>query len=606
MKFSCPECQAKYQVDLPATGEEGVEVKCARCQHTFRVHEETAGALSAGASSSATETGGTDSLMDSEPDVFDASPAPEENLDAFLDELIQQEKLEGTTPATEFPDVTTPDTNLDGLLENLLADTPDETGSGLADEELDQIWEESVEQGQQEDLTDEPLPETEIPEQDEQQEAAKTEPVVEEPSASPEEDAPEEDLWAQAFADQAATEAKQAQEEPTETGGEDTSEEDLWAQAFADQEATEAKQAQEEPAEAGGEDTSEEDLWAQAFADQEATEAKQTQEEPAETEGKNDNSEEDLWAQAFDETTEDATDEKTAPAAMEEGEEGAELETTDEDVSDEEMQKLAAIAQDDSAGLGLADEALANYNEEDYADFEDDEEFETEAPAKKLGFIPLPSGKTGKLVVGGGVAALLLIAGSAYFAIQTFAPPELVEDAQVAESAPQPEPETGTQTAEEAPATSAEPAKDPDQEKAGEAASAVEEAQNALLGEEAAGEEKNAAESTGLQNALQPFADIVEMSSIMPVAYSPTDIKVLSFTIQLEMDQPRTAEGMRNSLPVYEKIVVSTVENFLKRKFYNDILYVKEKLVKKLELALNKGLKQGKIKKAKFKEFQIS
>ena len=291
---------------------------------------------------------------------------------------------------------------------------------------------------------------------------------------------------------------------------------------------------------------------------------------------------------------------------MEEGEEGAEPETTDEDVSDEEMQKLAAIAQDDSAGLGLADEALANYNEEDYADFEDDEEFETEAPAKKLGFIPLPSGKTGKLVVGGGVAALLLIAGSAYFAIQTFAPPELVEDAQVAESAPQPEPETGTQTAEEAPATSAEPAKDPDQEKAGEAASAVEEAQNALLGEEAAGEEKNAAESTGLQNALQPFADIVEMSSIMPVAYSPTDIKVLSFTIQLEMDQPRTAEGMRNSLPVYEKIVVSTVENFLKRKFYNDILYVKEKLVKKLELALNKGLKQGKIKKAKFKEFQIS
>ena len=573
MKFSCPECQAKYQVALPATGEEGVEVKCARCQHTFRVHEETAGALSAGASSSATETGGTDSLMDSEPDVFDASPAPEENLDAFLDELIQQEKLEGTTPATEFPDVTTPDTNLDGLLENLLADTPDETGSGLADEELDQIWEESVEQGQQEDLTDEPLPETEIPEQDEQQEAAKTEPVVEEPSASPEEDAPEEDLWAQAFADQAATEAKQAQEEP---------------------------------AEAGGEDTSEEDLWAQAFADQEATEAKQTQEEPAETEGENDNSEEDLWAQAFDETTEDATDEKTAPAAMEEGEEGAEPETTDEDVSDEEMQKLAAIAQDDSAGLGLADEALANYNEEDYADFEDDEEFETEAPAKKLGFIPLPSGKTGKLVVGGGVAALLLIAGSAYFAIQTFAPPELVEDAQVAESAPQPEPETGTQTAEEAPATSAEPAKDPDQEKAGEAASAVEEAQNALLGEEAAGEEKNAAESTGLQNALQPFADIVEMSSIMPVAYSPTDIKVLSFTIQLEMDQPRTAEGMRNSLPVYEKIVVSTVENFLKRKFYNDILYVKEKLVKKLELALNKGLKQGKIKKAKFKEFQIS
>ncbi len=657
MKFSCPECQARYQVDLPPSGDDGVEVKCARCQHTFRVFEETASAIVADSSKNLMEGHSTDSTHDPEQGMEEDSPDTQENLDAFLDELIQQENLEETAPPEDISASASPDTNLDGLLENLLADSPDQEESGLGEADLDQIWDQSVAEGHREEQVEteevdqelpsaeEPAPpiaiEAETTEEPEDLEAVEEPEQEETPSAESDEDLwaqafadqaeteakkaeaedleaveePEqeetppaesdEDLWAQAFADQAETEAKQAEAGPPEDNNTaDTPEEDLWAQAFADQAETEAKQAEAGPPEDNNTaDTPEEDLWAQAFADQAETEAKQADPVPKKPDT-DDNSEEDLWAQAFEEANEDTSPEAVASEADEDaGLAGVGGNPDDdEDLSDEEMQKLAAIAHDDSGGLGLADEALANYNEDDYADLDEDDEFETEAPQKKLGFIPLPSGKTGKLVVGGGILALLLIGGSAYFAIQTFAPPELVEEAQLAESGNESAPEPGKESVDPAPGQKTDEAK-PDAK-----SSAVETAQNALLGEEAdSGDKEGApADSAGLNQALQPFADIVEMSTIMPVAYSPTDIKVLSFTIQLEMDQPKTAEGMRSSLPVYEKIMASTVERFLKRKFYNDILYVKEKLVKRLELEINKGLKKGKIKKASFKEFQIS
>ena len=39
----------------------------------------------------------------------------------------------------------------------------------------------------------------------------------------------------------------------------------------------------------------------------------------------------------------------------------------------------------------------------------------------------MPATKTGKMMLAGGVLGILLTAGGIYFAIQTFAPPELVE-----------------------------------------------------------------------------------------------------------------------------------------------------------------------------------
>ncbi len=614
MKFSCPECQAKYQVDLPPPGEDGVEVKCARCQHTFPVFDEAPSAVATAVGREESKAGET------------ADTGSGDNLDAFLDDLIEQENTQNNPP-TDAGSAGAADTSLDGLLDDLLTedsdDTPPAESSGLDDETLDEIWEDSVQQGKQEETTKTPEdppeaatakaaePESEISPAESQPEETSTTPPADEETVS------EDELWNEAFADQAAEESKQT--EPEESTAEDKtdtssgtddmdnmSEEDAWAAAFADQDATETSQESGEaaPTEDAGGAESEEDLWAKAFEDQAAVEGEQKEEsgEPA-AKADGDSSEEDLWEQAFDEVE---GKEGVAAAGGKEGEEASDDSTIPEP-SDEELEKLAALAHED-AGPSLADEAMANYNEEDYADLDEDE-FETEAPKKKKGFIPLPSGKTGKLVVGGGIVALLLIAGSAYFAIQTFAPPELVEEGQMAkadgeaESTEETEGENTEATGEAG--TEGEPGKE-------EGASAVEEAQNALLNEPnkeeavAPAEETPEDSPTTLTNALQPFADIVEMSTIMPVAYSPTDIKVLSFTIHLEMDAPRTADTMREALPVYEKIMVSTVEGFLKRKFYNDILYVKEKLVKRLERAINKGLKQGKVKKAKFKDFQIS
>jgi len=51
---------------------------------------------------------------------------------------------------------------------------------------------------------------------------------------------------------------------------------------------------------------------------------------------------------------------------------------------------------------------------------------------------------------------------------------------------------------------------------------------------------------------------------------------------------------------------VKTIEKFLAKKFYNDILYVKEKLGKRLQIAYNKKIdSDGRIKKIKFEDFVI-
>jgi len=63
---------------------------------------------------------------------------------------------------------------------------------------------------------------------------------------------------------------------------------------------------------------------------------------------------------------------------------------------------------------------------------------------------------------------------------------------------------------------------------------------------------------------------------------------------------------LQNGLPLFEEITIQIVENFLNRKFYNDILYVKEKLQKRLKVAYNKKIKgDSRVKKIKFKDFLI-
>jgi hypothetical protein len=113
-------------------------------------------------------------------------------------------------------------------------------------------------------------------------------------------------------------------------------------------------------------------------------------------------------------------------------------------------------------------------------------------------------------------------------------------------------------------------------------------------------------DSAGVQAALSPESKIVKLATIMPVAFDVNDIRVLSFTLEITFDNEAGAKALSRALPIFEEITVLTVENFLKRKFYNDIIYVKEKLQKRLKLAFNKKIEgDTRIKKVKFQDFVI-
>ena len=72
------------------------------------------------------------------------------------------------------------------------------------------------------------------------------------------------------------------------------------------------------------------------------------------------------------------------------------------------------------------------------------------------------------------------------------------------------------------------------------------------------------------------------------------------------MDNDQSAEVLRDALPIFEQLTLEGVEELLNKKFYNDVLYVKEKLQKKIRNDINAKLEGGgHVKKVKFKEFSI-
>ena len=109
-----------------------------------------------------------------------------------------------------------------------------------------------------------------------------------------------------------------------------------------------------------------------------------------------------------------------------------------------------------------------------------------------------------------------------------------------------------------------------------------------------------------MDETLSPKAKIVKLATIMPVAFDVNDIRVLSFTLEITFTNEEGAKAMQSALPLFEEITLQTIEKFLARKFYNDILYVKEKLQKRLKVAYNKKIKgDSRVKKIKFKDFLI-
>ena len=263
------------------------------------------------------------------------------------------------------------------------------------------------------------------------------------PAEQQEEEKSDDDLWAEAFADQEAlsdtdqagdAEIKSAEatevtdsEPSTEQQEEEKSDDDLWAEAFADQEAlsdtdvagdTEIESAEatevtdsEPPAEQQEEEKSDDDLWAEAFADQEALsdtdEAGDAEIESDETnEAEVSNDEENTEETVVAEGALNSEDEAPAPEEEEEPDSGEEPEANEFGISE------ADYEEDD-------DEVGDQYDDE----YGEDEEDPFSPKKKKFGFFSLPSTRTGKLVLGGGVLAVMLTGGGAYFALQTLAPP---------------------------------------------------------------------------------------------------------------------------------------------------------------------------------------
>ena len=259
-----------------------------------------------------------------------------------------------------------------------------------------------------------------------------------------------------------------------------------------------------------------------------------------------------------------------------------------------------------------------------YDDDDEDDDYEFEPRQRKFGPFTIPRGRRGDMVVGGAVLVFLLLAGSVYFTLQTFAPGDLT-DMQTAEtevpegltpSEAPPDDLIGDLTTPKAPGQETTPAVDTP----GDKGAAILSDPAKILEEfpEEKGILKDLAESQILKDIgktqaaqveqsslLASGATFVTLSTIMPIAYNPTDIRVLSFSVEMQLSDPQSAKQMRESLPVYEEIMTQTVEEFLSRKFYNDILYVKENLQKRLQTAMNQSLKNGHVKKTKFVDFAI-
>ncbi|KMP10809.1 hypothetical protein UZ36_06475 [Candidatus Nitromaritima sp. SCGC AAA799-C22] len=233
------------------------------------------------------------------------------------------------------------------------------------------------------------------------------------------------------------------------------------------------------------------------------------------------------------------------------------------------------------------------------------------------------------MIMAGCVVALVLTGGGLYFGWKTFAPEELLQMGKTDTEIPDeltPKPEEGTDIEEPEPVEppSLDESKEPEPEKAGaeeekapkerrrtgvaggeedkESDLAKELAQSDTLKESLAGE----GDQEGLLAALSPEETQVTLSTIMPVAFDATDIRVLSFNLLIETSDRPSAQLIREALPIYEQVMVATIESFLKNKFYNDILYVKEKLQRRLQNNFNQKIEgDGRVKKVKFKDFLI-
>ena len=222
----------------------------------------------------------------------------------------------------------------------------------------------------------------------------------------------------------------------------------------------------------------------------------------------------------------------------------------------------------ENAENGMGDEYIENYADED---------FEV-TPKKKSGLFT-PTTKVGKLIMVGSVMALVLTGGGLYFAWKTFAPDEFDKNAKITET---------------------------EREAASEAD--LSRSSGDFLNEDMMPEITKPMGSLPDSEKTVPSPDATEvtLSTIMPVVFDAANVRVLSFNLEIETTDQFSAEAIRKATPVYEQIMVATIESFLRNKSYNDILDVNEKLQRRLQNNFNQKIKGGgRIKKVTFKDFII-
>jgi predicted Zn finger-like uncharacterized protein len=576
MKIVCPHCQAAYEVDIPGLKTKDVDVKCARCKSKFIVKKYGSDAENI-SSDQAVEflAGGTisESLADEKEPVSETSSMAtsadqsndinfedDDKLDDYLDKILEEELGSPDPSAITAQNINSPveevDTDLDSLLNDLIdkglqadLDAPempvDESPTPEGSESYsDDLLGEIMSEEQQEKSA--PSPTTE----NQKTEASKAKAPLEKEVTPPEGAVAPTAEFEQENPVTAEKEITDTEEETSESA--EKSDEDLWAEAFAEQEATE--QATDK-------------------ANDEDTPAREETPEAAEK-----SDEEDLWAEAF-----------------------AEQENLNESLSSEE--KPSDSPTEEKKEIIKEEEKLP---ENAFSDDYDEADFEFK-PKKKL--FSIPKTRTGKIIMAGSLMAILLTAGGVYFTLQTFAPTKIT-GLDKAET-PVPEGLTPNESAETPSASEEGPFPTPDSitgKDTGEITIDQELAQSEKLRVSEASIKDVASLNNfeALEAALSPRGNTVTIQTIMPVAYNINDIRILSFNLEVVMDNDQTADVLRDALPVFEQLTLQGVEELLHKKFYNDVLYVKEKLQKKIRNAINAKLEGGgHVKKVKFKEFSI-
>jgi len=351
-----------------------------------------------------------------------------------------------------------------------------------------------------------------------------------------------------------------------------------------------------------------------------------------ENEGK---SEVDRWAEAFaaeglDHSMEEELGSLDLPGEYKESRPPEEQKTADRSQALEDEAKEIA---DEMAILNRKTKPQENKDEAEPASAGRDRSALLARKKKGLG---LPATRGGKTVLYGLLLALGLAAGGAYMLRETLLPGELlnfrsepeararqsvqaVRNKPVAAEAPvetaalppkAPETPEANSPAKEAvkpePRPEKNAANDEKPQPAQEAEPVPEVVKELAALAESKGDEGLTSEpSEGLAAALSPRQNAVTLSTIMPVAYSASEIRILSFNLVMELTDEESADAVRQALPVFENATMTTVDTMFENKFFNDILYVKEKLRTNLKTAYNDIIVGGRVKRVHFEDFLI-